>query len=91
MVEVGSRYSPPSADATLSSDNDSLSIYPVAQRNIHPDLYDRPPNRMDGQRQAKIPEAAAPGIDKCGQDLAAILKVAQVKSAPEMGVFREKM
>ena len=38
--------------------------------------------------QAKIPEADAPGIDKCRKDLAAILQGAQVKSAPHMEIIK---
>ena len=47
------------------------------QKHVRPVIW------MDSE-QAKIPEADAPGIDKCRKDLAAILQGAQVGSLPHM-------
>ncbi len=51
------------------------------QKHVRPIVW------MDSE-QTKIPEADAPGIDKCRQDLADILKGAQVKSAPHMEIIK---
>lgn len=51
------------------------------QKHVRPIVW------MDSE-QAKIPEADAPGIDKCRKDLAAILQGAQVKSAPHMEIIK---
>ena len=51
------------------------------QKHVRPIVW------MDSE-QAKIPEADAPGIDKCRKDLAAILQGTQVKSAPHMDIIK---
>ena len=51
------------------------------QKHVRPIVW------MDSE-QAKIPEADAPGIDKCRKDLAAILQGAQVKNAPHMEIIK---
>jgi L-fucose mutarotase/ribose pyranase (RbsD/FucU family) len=47
----------------------------------------RPTVWMD-RELAKIPEADAPGIDQCRQDLATILQGVQVKNAPHMEIIK---
>lgn len=47
----------------------------------------RPTAWIDAE-QAKIPEADAPGIDKCRQDLATSLKGINVKTAPHMEIIK---
>jgi L-fucose mutarotase/ribose pyranase (RbsD/FucU family) len=51
------------------------------QKHVRPIVW------MDSE-QAKIPEADAPGIDKCRQDLAAALQGAEIKSAPHMEIIK---
>ena len=51
------------------------------QKHVRPIVW------MDSE-QAKIAEADAPGIDKCRQDLAAVLHGTQVKSAPHMDIIK---
>ena len=51
------------------------------QKHVRPIVW------MDSE-QAKIAEADAPGIDKCRQDLAAVLQGTQVKSAPHMDIIK---
>jgi L-fucose mutarotase/ribose pyranase (RbsD/FucU family) len=47
----------------------------------------RPIAWMD-RELAKIPEADAPGIDQCRQDLASILQGTQVKNAPHLEIIK---
>jgi hypothetical protein len=47
----------------------------------------RPIAWLDAE-QAKIPEADAPGIDKCRQDLAAMLQGIDVRSAPHIEIIK---
>jgi hypothetical protein len=47
----------------------------------------RPTAWIDAE-QAKIPEADAPGIDKCREDLAASLKGIDVRTAPHMEIIK---
>ena len=47
----------------------------------------RPTAWIDSE-QTKIPEADAPGIDKCRQDLAASLKGVDVRTAPHMEIIK---
>lgn len=53
----------------------------AAQKHVRPTAW------IDAE-QTKIPEADAPGIDQCRQDLAASLKGVDVRTAPHMEIIK---